>query len=383
MKKKLYIGVIFVFCVQLVQAQQQTVYTSYFLNPYLYNPAYAGVVQGTQFTLGHRNQWVGFDGAPRVSMFSGYGNFKKKPHMAVGGMVISDRGGLIQRTSFQGSYAYHLKFNKKYAMSFGLAFGGVQYNVKLYDAKPYDQDDDFLNSDVLRGFAFDANAGVHFYSKEFFLGLSNQQMLNSKIRWSNTEGRLSPHYYAYTGYNFRISKDSDWVVQPSVLVRMSAPVPHQFEYHLRVIYNEMIWLGASAREKSSASVMFGCHLFKALSMSYAYDFTTTELSNYSSGSHEICIAYLFPYKRKKSAAEMAKEADETELNTIDNSIKTNLKNKKKTEKETKKKDKEKADEEAKKKEEAEKEKKSEEPKVENPESKDEENKGGEEKPDHE
>ncbi|MBL7900734.1 MAG: type IX secretion system membrane protein PorP/SprF [Bacteroidia bacterium] len=379
MRKLRYIVLILLCGTHLMRSQQQTVYTSYLLNPYLYNPAYAGVVQGTQFTLGHRNQWVGFDGAPKVSMLSGWGNFKKKPQMAAGGMVISDRSGLIQRTAFQGSYAYHLKFNKKYAMSFGLAFGGVQYNVKLYDAKPYDQDDNFLSSEVLRAFAFDANAGVHFYSKEFFLGLSNQQMLNSKIRWSNTNGRLSPHYYAYTGYNFRISKDSDWVVQPSVLVRMSAPVPHQFEYHLRVIYNEMIWIGGSFREKSSASVLFGCNLFKALSLSYAYDFTTTDLSNYSSGSQEICVSYLFPFKRKKSAAEMAKEADETELNTIDNSIKTNLKNKKKTEKEAKKK----AEEEAKKKEEAEKEKKPEEPKVENPESKDQENKEGEEKPERE
>ncbi len=383
MRKGNYIVLIILLSLSLMRAQQQTVYTSYLLNPYLYNPAYAGVVPGTQFTLGHRSQWVGFDGAPRVSMLSGWGNLKKKPHMAVGGMVLSDRGGLIQRTAFQGSYAYHLKFNKKYAMSFGLAFGGVQYNVKVYDAKPYDQGDEFLNSEVLRAFAFDANAGVHFYSKEFFFGLSNQQMLNSKIRWSNSNGRLSPHYYAYTGYNFRVSKDSDWVVQPSILVRMSAPVPHQFEYHLRVIYKEMIWVGGSVREKSSASVLFGCNLFKALSLSYAYDFTTTELSNYSSGSQEICVSYLFPFKRKKSAAEVAKEADETELNTIDNSIKTNLKNKKKTEKEAKKKEKEKAEEEAKKKEEEEKEKKPEEPKVENPESKDQENKEEEEKPDRE
>ncbi len=383
MRKRTAILSLMMLLVFTLQAQQQTLYTNFLQNPYLYNPAYAGVVPGTQFTLGHRNQWVGFDGAPRVSMLSGWGNFKKKPHMAIGGMVQSDRGGLIQKTAFQGSYAYQLKFNKKYTMSFGLAFGGVQYNVKVYDAKPYDQDDEFLSSEVLRAFAFDANAGVHFYSKEFFLGLSNQQMLNSKIRWSNTNGRLTPHYYAYTGYNFRVSKDSDWVVQPSILVRMSAPVPHQFEFHLRVIYNDMIWIGSSYREKSSASILFGCNLFKALSLSYAYDFTTTDLSNYSSGSQEICLSYLFPFKRKKSASELAKEADETELNTIDNSLKTNLKNKKKAEKEAKKKDKEKPNDEAKEKETTEKDIKPEEPKVENPESKDQENKEGEEKPDRE
>jgi type IX secretion system PorP/SprF family membrane protein len=333
----------FCFCIQLLKAQQQTVYSSFLINPYVYNPAYAGVLEGTQFNLGHRSQWVGFDGAPRTSMVSGWGNLKKQPHMAIGGMVSSDRGGLIQRTTFQGSYAYHLKINSKYKLSFGLAFGGVQYNVKIYDAKPYDQNDDFMASDVLRAFAFDANAGLHFYSKDFFLGLSNQQMLNSKIRWVDSKGSLSPHYYAYTGYNFRLSKDSNWVLQPSVLVRMSAPVPHQFEFNVRLVYKEMIWIGATYREKSSAGILFGCHLFKALTMAYAYDFTTTELNQYSSGSQEISIAYLFPLKRKKSAAEQAKDLDETELNTIDNSIKTNLKNKKKSEKESEKKEEGKSD----------------------------------------
>ncbi len=328
MIKVKHIVFILVLSFSILKAQQQTVYTNFLLHPYLYNPAYAGVVQGTQFNFGHRNQWIGFEGAPKTSIFSAWGNLKKKPQMALGGMVYGDKSGLIQNTSFQGSYAYQLKINTKYTLSFGLAFGGVQYNVGLYNAKPYDQDDEFLTTEVLRGFAFDANAGLHFYSKSFFLGMSNQHMLNSKIRWINRNGRLTPAYFIYSGYNFRITKDSNWVLQPSVLVRFSSPVPHQFEYHLRLIYNDLIWVGGSYREKSSASVLFGCKLFKALSLSYSYDFTTTDLSNYSSGRHEISLSYWLPYKRKKSKSEKAQEFDENELNTIDDSIKTNLKNKK-------------------------------------------------------
>lgn len=336
MKGLYYIVVLSVFS-SGVFAQQQTVHSSFLTHPYLYNAAYAGVIKGTQFNLGYRKQWVGFDGAPETAIFSGWGNLKKKPHMAVGGMVTTERTGLIQRSSWQGSYAYHLKVNKNYNLSFGLAFGTVQYNVKLYEAQPYDQDDQFLSNEVLRSFAFDANAGLHLYSKTFFLGLSSQQMLNSKIRWSNSNGRLTPHYYAYAGYNYRFSKDSAWVLQPSLLLRTSGPAPHQFEYHLRLIYKEMLWVGGSYRERASASLLFGCNLVKkALGMAYAYDFTTTELSNYSSGSHELSVYYLFPYKRKKSAAELQQDADESELNTIDNSIKTNLKNKKKAEKEKEK-----------------------------------------------
>jgi type IX secretion system PorP/SprF family membrane protein len=351
MKNRIHITFCFLLVGLHLAGQQQTLFTNFLLHPYQYNPAYAGTVPGTQFNIAHRNQWVGFDGAPKESTFSGWGNFRKHANMTAGGMIISNRSGLIQRTSFQGSYAYQLKINKSMTMSFGLAFGGVQYNVKVYDAKPYDQDDIFLNSEILRAFAFDANAGIHLYSKKFFFGLSNQQMLNSKILWANTIGRLAPHYYVYTGYNFNLDSTGTWQLQPSLLARFSGPAPSQFDYSLKLLYKGMVWTGATIRHRfenvkaggnyseiTSACLLFGCTLKKALNIGYSYDFTTTHLNNYSSGSHEVFVSYLFPYRHKKSAAEMVKDADETELNTIDNSIKTNLKNKKKQEKEPKKKE---------------------------------------------
>ncbi|HQQ94319.1 MAG TPA: type IX secretion system membrane protein PorP/SprF [Bacteroidia bacterium] len=350
---KKYLQLLVVFCIGISvasKAQQQNLFSNFLLNPYQYNAAYAGVVLGTQFNMAYRNQWVGFAGAPKEFMCSGWGNLNKHPEMALGGMIVNNRAGLIQRTSFQGSYSYHLKINTSYTLSFGLAFGGVQYNVKMYDAKPYDQDDNFMNANVLKAFAFDANSGFHLYSKKFFLGLSNQQMLNSSIHWANTSGRLTPHYYIYTGYNFKLDSAGAWVLQPSILSRISGPSPLQFDYSLKLIYKELLWCGATVRHRfesvkaggnyseiPSASILFGCSWKKSLNFGYAYDFITSGLSNYSSGSHEVFLSYRMPFRHKRSAAELAKEADETELNTIDNSVKSNIRNKKKNQQKDEKK----------------------------------------------
>lgn len=320
-----------------VRSQQQTLYTSYLMNQYIYNPAYAGVEDGTQFNLGYRNQWVGFGGAPKTLMLSGYGKFKKKPNMAAGGILTTERNGLLQRTSFYGTYSYHLKINKKAAINFGLGIGGVQHKVRVYDAKPYDKDDNFLSSDVLNAFAFDANAGFYFYTKDFFLGFSDQQMPNAKILWKNSTGKNTSHFYAYTGYNIHL--DKNWVIQPSVLLRTNSPAPYQFELHTRVIYDEMIWAGLSYRHKSSSSFMLGCRIDKQLTFAYSYDISLTDISRYSAGSHEIVVSFLIPFKKKKSKSEQVKDADEEELNKIDNSVKTNLKSKKKKENEEKEKEK--------------------------------------------
>lgn len=310
-------------------SQQQTVFSNFLVYQYLYNPAYAGVIQGTQFNVGYRNQWQGFEGAPKTIMVSGYGTMKKKPNMTIGGSLITERIGLLQINSFMGSYSYHLKINKKADISFGLGLGMVQHNVKVYDSRPYDKDDAFLSSPILNGYAFDANSGVYFYTKKFFFGFSDQHMPNSKILWSNSTGKLTQHFYAYTGYNFNLDSKKEWILQPSILARTNSPAPYQLEAAIKAMYRQIIWAGISYRQKSAACFMLGCNIEQQFSFAYSYDLTLTALNNYSSGSHEILLGYLIPFKKKKSKSDLVKDADEEELNKIDNTLKTNLRNKKK------------------------------------------------------
>lgn len=327
------------FCLLLLsvaKGQQQGVFTNILLNPYLYNPAYAGSNKSLEFIMGYRNQWVGFEGAPRSFNASGYTSFKKHDNMAAGGMINYDRSGLIGRTSFYGSYSYHLKLGNKMNIGFGLSLGGVQYNIKVYDAKPYpdDKDDIFLRSDILNAIAFDSNSGLYLYNKNFFFGFSAQQMANAKIRWDNTIGKLVPLYYVNTGYTFYADKKKEWGIQPSALARFSSPHPYQLEYSLRIIYKEMIWLGATYRDNASMSGIFGVMIDKQFKVGYSYDYTLSQLNNYSNGSHEIVLSYTRPVKKKKTIAEKVQDADEEELNKIDNSLKSNLKNKKGEDKKT-------------------------------------------------
>ncbi len=332
MKTKLYIFIL-ILCYSFSNAQQQTLFTNITLHQYLYNPAYAGSSKGMQFNMGYRNQWAGFEGAPVTYMASGYGTFKKRPNMAAGGLIINDKSGLLSRTSFYGTYSYHVKINKKLNLGFGVGVGAVQYNVKIYNAKTYDKDDEFLKNNILNANAFDANAGLYLYSKNFFMGLSSQQLTKGKIYWQNTIGRLTPHLYGFMGYNFVLDKKKkEWVLQPSMLIRYNNPSPYQLEFNLKCIYKEMFWVGGGYRVGASASAMFGATISKQFTVGYSYDYATTALQKYSSGSHEIILTYTKSAKKVKTVGDKIQDADEEELNNIDNSIKTNLKNKKNEEK---------------------------------------------------
>jgi type IX secretion system PorP/SprF family membrane protein len=320
--------------VNLAVAQQQSLYTNITMHQYLYNPAYAGANEGLELNAGYRNQWAGFDGAPKTVVASGYGTFKKKPQMASGLLVMSDKSGLLQRTAFYGSYSYHVKLGKKAHLGLGISAGGVQYNVKIYNANPYDSDDEFLKNNILNANAFDANAGIYLHSKKFFLGFSSLQLMNGKIYWPNSAGKLSPHYYVNTGYNILLDKKKkEWVLQPSALARFNGPAPFQMEGTLKGLYKDMIWLGGTYRLQgidfsgASACAMIGATLHKQYTFGYSYDYALSTLQQYSSGSHEIILRYTMAPKKKKEN-EKEKSADEEEFNNIDNSMKTNLKNKK-------------------------------------------------------
>ena len=320
------------------KGQQQTLFTNITLHQYLYNPAYAGANKGTQFNIGYRNQWAGFEGAPVTFMASGYGTFKKKPNMAAGGSIMNDKSGLLSRTSFYGTYSYHVKINKSVNLGLGLGLGGVQYNVKIYYAKTYDKEDVFLQNNILNANAFDANAGLYLYSKNFFMGISSQQLSRGKIHWQNTMGRITPHTYGFIGYNFQLDKKKkEWVLQPSMLVRANNPAPYQLEFTLKCIYKEMFWIAGGCRMSkgidkkfggNSASAMFGATISKQFTVGYSYDYSTSALQKYSTGSHELILTYTKSAKKKKTVGDKIQDADEEELNNIDNSIKTNLKNKK-------------------------------------------------------
>ncbi|MBK8366133.1 MAG: type IX secretion system membrane protein PorP/SprF [Bacteroidetes bacterium] len=73
MKKNLYISLFLLSMIVFSKysiAQQLPIYTNYILNPYAYNPAVAGSKPNAVMNLNYRNQWVGFQDAPKTYMIS-------------------------------------------------------------------------------------------------------------------------------------------------------------------------------------------------------------------------------------------------------------------------------------------------------------------------
>ena len=124
------------------------------------------------------------------------------PHHGIGLQVINDRTGPLNRFSAYGTYAYHIGISARTSISAG--FGAGVSNLSLaadkLDFVYTPTDPAIANSKEINSLRPDFNAGVWVYSADYFVGLAAQQIIPSKIDFSNnavkeTQGKMVPHLF--------------------------------------------------------------------------------------------------------------------------------------------------------------------------------------------
>jgi type IX secretion system PorP/SprF family membrane protein len=278
-------------------AQQLPHHSQYVLNEYVINPAAGG--RNPYFTglSSNRYQWGGITDAPRTYILSLNGPLKYR-NMGVGGQLFTDNVGPTRRTGFYLSYAYHAPLTQKLKLSFGLQAGVLQFMIDGHKIQLHDPGDNILINGLQTVLTPDFSGGIMLHNDKFWVGFSAMQLQQNKLKFfdymSNTTSVMSRHYFAMAGYRQQVG--DDFVLEPSVLVKYVAPVPVQFDAGVRVIYKRKVWLGAAYRHLDAVTANFGFWYRENLMLSYAYDFTTTNLRNYSTGTHELMIGIRFSRK---------------------------------------------------------------------------------------
>jgi hypothetical protein len=86
-------------------------------------------------------------------------------------------------------------------------------------------------------------------------------------------------------------------LQPNILAKYVSGAPFDLDANLTAVFNDRIGAGVSYRlggEGNGESVDFLVYLkLKNLGIGAAYDFTLTEISDYSDGSLEVVVTYEF------------------------------------------------------------------------------------------
>ncbi|GAI71448.1 unnamed protein product, partial [marine sediment metagenome] len=174
------------------------------MNGFLLNPAVAGSDGYTTFNLTAREQWVGFENAPRTHAFSIQTRILKKSfilkgtpvkrrsfkpstkgRVGVGGYIFNDRNGLVNRTGIQLTYAYHI-WLKETQLSFGLSGSAFQFRVNDEELTFFDQREPLLSGGLRKViYVPDANFGMYLLHNKYSAGFSVAQLFQSAIKFGN------------------------------------------------------------------------------------------------------------------------------------------------------------------------------------------------------
>lgn len=298
--KKILIISLLLLCGSSLFSQQLPHFSQYFLNDFLINPAVAGSRGYFEGVSTHRYQWEGITDAPRTYTLSVNGPSKNRK-MGFGGYIFTDIVGPTRRTGIDLSYAYHLKINKSLKLSLGINAGLLQFMIDGSKITLRDQDDAILTDGVQSELVPDAGFGMYLYHEKYFFGFSAPQILNTKVEFfdegENPTGTLPSHFFATGGYKFQAT--DDFIVEPIVFVKYVSPVPVQFEGTLKITYKNQVWISGTYRDKDAITASLGFLLNNSFTVAYAHDFTTTNLKNYSNGTHELMIGARFYQSNKK------------------------------------------------------------------------------------
>jgi len=312
-----------------LSAQQEPMYTKYMFNSMATNPGYAGSLGYMSTRVLHRQQWIGIDGGPLSQTFTIHSPWKKR--VGVGLSVGNDKIGSSGSTILNGVYAYKVPFGEG-NLSIGLQAGVMNWrsdfsNLRYKD--PAANDEVFMDLGYNRWFP-NFGAGLYYSNQKFYLGLSVPRLLGFDLRRADqitsTEWARTYRHYYFTAGGIIPVKGDVILFKPSILIKsvgvlgdfntnvrdpQKIGAPAEFDIDLSFLFYQALWVGASFRSAiaaqafggdssfDSADIWASYYLRNGLRVGISYDYTLSELNDFTKGTYEVMLGYDFVYNTKK------------------------------------------------------------------------------------
>lgn len=278
-------------------AQQTATFSEYNYNPFIINPAYAGLLMTTEMTASNSGFISSIEGSPRNFSLSFSSPLRNKK-VGLGAGFVRDEIGVTSNTNFFAAYSYKIFFdfddNRPYwevyqpsVLSFGINAGVQQFQDNLLE----------LNIPNDPNFAENINAtiptigvGFLFNHSRFYAGVSAPNVLGDQLA-SRDDLHLSSPIYGYFGYRFFINLFQEIMIKPSMLLKYEDGAPIQADINLAASFKNRFEIGAGYRTSSSLNVLAGVYFIQNLRFIYHYNIAIKDspLGN----THGLMLSYQF------------------------------------------------------------------------------------------
>jgi type IX secretion system PorP/SprF family membrane protein len=279
-------------------AQQDPQYTMWQFDRLSVNPAFSGFDRNHSVFALHRDQWDGLDRDPKTYLFNYSGMYGAKQNFGVGATFITEVLGQQQNTTFRLSPSYHHELSNNNFVSVGASLGFL--STTLGNRWVFiDAGDPSIPTAEINDGGFDMSLGFVFYQpKKYYIGISSTHLTAPEL--DDVQINVARHYYVMGGYEAAVG--SSIVIRPNVMLKTDA-ASTQLDVNADVLWNNMVWGGLAFRPGDAIAPYVGFQKdlepvnkprgqhAHGIRLGYAYDVTTSDLSDFSAGSHEVFLSY--------------------------------------------------------------------------------------------
>lgn len=304
MRKAFHI-IVFLACSLSSLAQELPLNSQIFVNPYYYNPAYAGFEDRPAFFVYRRQQWTGIEGAPVTNGLNFHTVFNKQ--VLFGLYIMNDKRSILNTSRALVTFGYRANFDDYQYLSFALS-GGVGFNS--IDLTALDPNDPAIIDALDNNMFLDGNAGINYYNRGFNLGVSMPKIFktNTLSYSSFAQGKISPlnDLILMTSYKWEISENK-FAIEPHFIYYYTKDLPGQFEAIGIVHLMDVFWLGASYRQDYGSTGFVGINIKDNFKFGYAYEFFDARPASFNNGTHDLTLALILGKKEKKGKVNLIQQ----------------------------------------------------------------------------
>ncbi|MBX7051420.1 MAG: type IX secretion system membrane protein PorP/SprF [Flavobacteriales bacterium] len=286
---------IFILMISFVAAksQQEIMISQYMFNGLVLNPAYAGTHPYWSGSILHRSQWVKFDKAPKTQTLCLDGPIANGK-LGVGLNLSNDALGITNQLDIGGNVAGRVSLGAGF-LSAGIRLGVTRYSANLTDAIIRDSEDPVYAQNIKGAMVPRLGMGLYYYQRNWFAGVSIPSLLAADSKISNYSDGMNSFYksHVYINGGFVFEPSPEVAIKPSVLLKVQGSAPVELDLNCNALFLNKFWIGAGYRTGDAMIAMAEWNITHQLRIGYAFDYTLTSISNYSSNSHEVMLGYDF------------------------------------------------------------------------------------------
>lgn len=300
MRRTFWSVVTLLLCSSVAHAQDQTNFTQFYINPYLYNPSYVGIDGQTALSIIYRKQWMTVEGAPTIANVTL--QTPLSPRAGFGVSITNDTRGLLNNSAVLLTFGFNVPLAKKSFLRFGISGGGSWNTLDM--TKLESMNDDPALANILENNAsVTGNAGISLHINTFQFGASMPTLFApsylSDSEFSITEIEPFQSIIVNASNRFYFGDDKH-VFEPYLLYRVNADLPPQFEAAGILHLNHLVWFGGSYKQDFGISALAGLKVKNALAIGASYSLQNSGVNELNSPSFELSLNMLLG-KRKKDA----------------------------------------------------------------------------------